>query len=402
MEDGNPLYIGLLAAFILIEAAVSSAKAAFEDSKEEKERELNTLSLLLTLLNMGIGVLAVHVTGMEIWEKILVGVLLIFAVMLFGVVLPVKLTKKDSEKARKRWEGALAVLSNIMLPFTFLLEAGTRGTLFLLRIKPEDLEDNVTEEEIISIVNEGSRQGVLEDNEVEMISNIIELDEKEVRDVMTHRRKVVSISTEMTVEEALKFMLDESYSRYPLYEEEKDNIVGVLHLKDLTKYYVTGRDKRISLKEIAREPYFVPDTQAVDTLFDAMQKKKIHMAIAVDEYGQMAGIVAMEDILEEIVGNIFDEYDIDERMILKQGANRYIMKGLTPMEEVEEALGIKLLQDDFDTLNGWLISLLGHLPAEKEKAVIMAEGYRFQIIDARNNMIRNVKVVKEEKKAADE
>lgn len=401
MEDGNPLYIGLLAALILIEAAVSSAKAAFEDSKEEKERELNTLSLLLTLLNMGIGVLAVHVTGMEIWEKILVGVLLIFAVMLFGVVLPVKLTKKDSEKARKRWEGALAVLSNIMLPFTFLLEAGTRGILFLLRIKPEDLEDNVTEEEIISIVNEGSRQGVLEDNEVEMISNIIELDEKEVRDVMTHRRKVVSISTEMTVEEALKFMLDESYSRYPLYEEEKDNIVGVLHLKDLTKYYVTGRDKRISLKEIAREPYFVPDTQAVDTLFDAMQKKKIHMAIAVDEYGQMAGIVAMEDILEEIVGNIFDEYDIDERMILKQGANRYIMKGLTPMEEVEETLGIKLLQDDFDTLNGWLISLLGHLPAEKEKAVIMAEGYRFQIIDARNNMIRNVKVVKEEKKPAD-
>lgn len=396
MEDGNPLYIGILAAFILVEAAMSSAKTAFEDTNEENERYLNTLSLFLTLLNMGIGVLAVHLTEMELWKKFLFGFLLVFAAMLFGSVLPTKLTKRDTEKARKRYEGALAVLSNIILPFTFLLEAVTRGILFLLRIKPEELKDNVTEEEIISIVNEGSRQGVLEDNEVEMISNIIELDEKEVRDVMTHRRKVVSVSTEMTVEEALKFMLDESYSRYPLYEEEKDNIVGVLHLKDLTRYYVMGRDKNVSLKEIAREPYFVPDTQAVDTLFDNMQKNKIHMAIAVDEYGQMAGIVAMEDILEEIVGNIFDEYDIDERMIIKQGNNRYIMKGLTPIDEVEEALGIEILQDDFDTLNGWLISLLGHLPQDKEKSVVMAEGYRFQIIDARNNMIRNVKVVKEE------
>jgi putative hemolysin len=196
-------------------------------------------------------------------------------------------------------------------------------------------------------------------------------------------------------------MLKESYSRYPLYEEEKDNIVGVLHLRDVTATYVSGEYKEKTLKEIARTPYFVPDTQSADTLFDEMQKKKIHMAIAVDEYGQMAGIVAMEDILEEIVGNIFDEYDIDERMILRQGANRYIMKGMTPMEEVEEALGIELEQDDFDTLNGWLISMLGHLPKDKEKAVISAGGCRFQIIDAKNNMIRNVKVVKEAMPDAD-
>lgn len=397
MEDGNPLYIGLLTAFIIIEAVVTSAKTAFEDSNEEKERYLNTLSLFLTLLNMGIGVLAVHLMQLSLWKKILFGFFLVFMVMLFGTVLPEKLTRRNTEKMRNRYKKALEILSNMILPFTFLLEAVTRGILFLLRIRPEDLADNVTEEEIISIVNEGSRQGVLEDNEVEMISNIIELDEKEVRDVMTHRRKVISVSTEMTVEEAVKFMLDESYSRYPLYEGEKDNIVGVLHLKDLTRYYVTKRDKNVSLKEIAREPYFVPDTQAVDTLFDYMQKNKIHMAIAVDEYGQMAGIVAMEDILEEIVGNIFDEYDIDERMIIKQGNNGYIMKGLTPIEEVEETLGIEILQDDFDTLNGWLISLLGHLPRDKEKSVVTAEGYRFQIIDAKNNMIRHVKVVKEEK-----
>lgn len=286
--------------------------------------------------------------------------------------------------------GFFLVLAAMLLGFALLAALKQR--------KAKKQREGALTEEIISIVNEGSRQGVLEDNEVEMISNIIALDEKEAKDVMTHRQRVVSISTEMSVEAALKLMLEESYSRYPLYEDERDNIVGVLHLKDVTRSYVMGQGKEAVLKEIAREPYFVPDTKAVDTLFDEMQKEKIHMAIAVDEYGQMAGVVAMEDILEEIVGNIFDEYDVDERMVIRQGTNRYIMKGMTPMDEVEEALGIELLQNDFDTLNGWLVSLLGHLPSDKEKAVIKAAGCRFQIIDARNNVIRNVKVVKEEKK----
>jgi putative hemolysin len=402
MEDGNPLYIGLLVGCILLEAVATSAKTAFEeDGSDDRERYLNTLSVLLTLLNLGIGALAVSLFDLILWQRIVGGIALIFVVALFGIVLPEKLSKRKAEWLRGEYQRLLGVLSYLIRPFTLLLEVVTKAILWLLRIKPEDLEENVTEEEIISIVNEGSRQGVLEDNEVEMISNIIELDEKEVRDVMTHRRRVVSVGTEMTVEEALQLMLKESYSRYPLYEEEKDNIVGVLHLRDVTATYVSGEYKEKTLKEIARTPYFVPDTQSADTLFDEMQKKKIHMAIAVDEYGQMAGIVAMEDILEEIVGNIFDEYDIDERMILRQGANRYIMKGMTPMEEVEEALGIELEQDDFDTLNGWMISMLGHLPKDKEKAVISAGGCRFQIIDAKNNMIRNVKVVKEAMPDAD-
>lgn len=436
MDDGNPLLrIGILFILIAIEAIISCAKTALEQANENTFRKkleessdkkaalvlklmeqeswyINTAQMVIITVNVIIGAiysarLIVHAkyavnffqkTGSQ-WFNVafivLFTILLLFVIILIGTVIPTRLTSRDPDSVAYKTVGFMMFFIRILKPFVIMLDGAMKLLLVLLRINPKDLEDNVTEEEIISIVNEGFEQGVLEDNEVEMISNIIELDEKEVKDIMTHRKKVISINADMTIEEALKFMLDESYSRFPLYEEEPDNIIGVLHLKDVTRYYICGKNLEVSLKSIAREPYFVPDTQNVDILFDNMQRNKIHMAVAVDEYGQMAGIVAMEDILEEIVGNIFDEYDVDEHMILKQGNERYIMKGPTPIEDIEDELGIKVEQEEFETLNGLLIYLLGHLPADKEKAVIEYQGFRFYILDAKNNMIRNVKVVKE-------
>ncbi len=339
-----------------------------------------------------------NVTGWFFLFLVLFTALLIFVVMFFGVVIPGRLAGKNPDRVAYRMSGIMKKVIQICRPFIAILDGAMAMVLFVLQIKPEELEDNVTEEEIISIVNEGFEQGVLEDNEVEMISNIIEFGEKEVRDVMTHRKKVVAVNSEMTIEDALKFMLDESYSRFPLYEDERDNIVGIIHLKDVTQYYVAGRNLDAPLKSLAREPYFVPDTQDLDVLFENMQSKKIHMAVAVDEYGQMAGVVAMEDIIEEIVGNIFDEYDVDERTIIKQGNGRYIIKGMAAIEDIEDELGIEVEMDDFETLNGFLVYLLGHLPADKEKAVLTYGGYRFHILDAKNNMIRTVKAVKETKR----
>lgn len=440
MDDGNPLLrIGIIIILIAIEAVISCGKTALEQAnenvfrkkaEEEKDKKaelilklmeqdfwyINTAQMVSITVNVIIGALysarlflhakdaaylfhaPQYSEGIRLAFLVLFTIILLFVIILIGAAIPTRLTARDPDKAAYKTVGFMMFFIHLLSPFVALLNGAMRVVLFVLRINPKDLEDNVTEEEIISIVNEGFEQGVLEDSEVEMISNIIELDEKEVKDIMTHRKKVVSVSAEMTIEEAIKFMLSESYSRFPLYEEEPDNIVGVIHLKDVTKYYVEHKNMDMSIRTIAREPYFVPDTQNVDILFDNMQRNKIHMAVAVDEYGQMAGIVAMEDILEEIVGNIFDEYDIDERMIIKQGNQRYIMKGLTPIEDIEDELDIKVEQEDFDTLNGLLIYLLGHLPADKEKAVIEYQGYRFHIIDAKNNMIRNVKVVKETKK----
>ena len=228
-----------------------------------------------------------------------------------------------------------------------------------------------------------------------MISNIIEFDEKEVMDIMTHRKKVVSIDASLTVEEAMQFAMQQQYSRFPVCDETIDNIVGILHIRDLMKYYISGEDKSVAVREICGEPYLVPDTLPIDVLWNDMRTKKMHMAIAIDEYGQTAGLVAMEDILEEIVGAISDEYDVDEKMIIKQTEGRFLMKGMTPLEEVEEALNIEMNQEDFETLNGFLVSMLGHIPSEDEKAVFSYMGYKFHIVDVLDKMIRYVRVVKE-------
>lgn len=329
-----------------------------------------------------------------VWTAIFVFVVL-FISILFGSVFPKKLALKNSEKAAYKATNFVLFCIRFVTPLAFLIEKTTNLILRLCHVKPEDLEENVTEDGIISMVNEGQEQGVIASNEAEMISNIIEFDEKEVKDIMTHRKKIVAIDSNQTVEQTLRFMLDKSYSRFPLYEDDIDNIIGILHVKDVTRCYMSPKFKNKPLKRIARKPYFVPDTQNIDVLFNDMQLKKIHMAIAVDEYGQTAGLVAMEDILEEIVGNILDEYDVDEKLIIKQGEGRYLMKGLAGLDDIEDTLGIEFEEEDFDTLNGLLTSILNRIPSEGEHLSISYEGYLFEILDVKNKMIRYVRVTKE-------
>lgn len=329
-----------------------------------------------------------------VWTVVFVFVVL-FISILFGNVLPKKLALKDSEDAAYRVLNFVMFFIRVIMPLAFLIEKTTNLILCLCHIKPEDLEENVTEDEIISMVNEGQEQGVIASNEAEMISNIIEFDEKEVKDIMTHRKKIVAIDSNQTIEQTLRFMLDKSYSRFPLYEDDIDNIIGILHVKDVTRCYMSPKFKNKPLKLIARKPYFVPDTQNIDVLFNDMQLKKIHMAIAVDEYGQTAGLVAMEDILEEIVGNILDEYDVDEKLIIKQGEGKYLMRGLAGLDDIEDTLGIEIEEEDFDTLNGLLVSILDRIPNEGEHISVSYEGYLFEILEVKNKMIRFVRVTKE-------
>lgn len=249
------------------------------------------------------------------------------------------------------------------------------------------------EEEIKSMVTEGHEHGVILEDEAEMINNIFEFGDKEARDVMSPRQKIEGIDASWSLEEAMNFMLENGFSRYPLYEEDLDNIVGVLHLKDAMRYYM--RNKEAALRDIAREPFFVHPTQNISKLFNDMQSKKIHMAIVVDEYGQTEGIVAMEDILEVIVGNILDEYDEEEHDIIRLGdENSYLMRGLARLEEVEDILEIEFPDEDIDTLNGFLLYELGRLPTEGEEINIIYQGYSFRPIDIHDKMIVQVKVTK--------
>ena len=253
------------------------------------------------------------------------------------------------------------------------------------------IEDSM-EEEIIQIVNEGQEQGAIDDQEAEMISNIMEFDDKVASEVMTHRKNILAFEVNTPLREAAIFMANERFSRYPVYEEEMDNIVGILHIKDVLKFLLAHPDGT-DIRRVMRKPYFVPETQNISRLFREMKNKSQHMAIIIDEYGQTAGVVSMEDILEEIVGNILDEYDVDEHFIQKIGENLYLMRGLTELSEIEDILDIRF-KDDFETLNGFLISELEHIPSMNEKASVHYHGYCFEITAMADNTIDMVKVSK--------
>lgn len=261
----------------------------------------------------------------------------------------------------------------------------------------DEEEDNEYEEEIMNIVNEGHEQGAILEGEAKMITNIFEFGDKDVTDVMTSRKKISAIDASMPIEKVLNYMIDEPYSRYPLYEDDIDNIIGVLYLKDVMDAYLNNREAKLS--EIAREPFYVHQTMNLSVLFQEMQTKKIHMAIVIDEYSQTEGIVSMEDMLEVIVGNILDEYDVEDKNITKLGwADIYVVRGSTRLDEVEEILDIKFHTEDIETLNGFLIDQLGHLPEDNEEIEIIYEGYSFKSIDIHEKMIKQVKVEKRKRK----
>ena len=253
----------------------------------------------------------------------------------------------------------------------------------------DKIEDSM-EEEIIQMVSEGQEQGAIDDQEAEMISNIMEFDDKVASEIMTHRKNIVAFEVNTPLREAAIEMANGRFSRYPVYETEKDNIVGILHIKDVLKFLLACPDAK-DIRKVMRKPYFVPETQNISRLFREMKNRSQHMAVIIDEYGQTAGVVSMEDILEEIVGNILDEYDVDEHFIQKIGDHTYLMRGLTELSEVEDILDISF-EDDFETLNGFLISKLEHIPSATEKASISYQGFLFEIAGIADNTIDMVKV----------
>ena len=260
-----------------------------------------------------------------------------------------------------------------------------------MKIFNKKSEEEKVEEEIISMVNEGNEQGLIEDSEAQFITNIFEFTDKESRDVMTARLNVMAIDKNSDLDEVMEIMIENNYSRYPVYDGDLDNIVGIIYFKDFVKEYL--RDKTKSLAEIMVEATFVHPTYNIAKLFRRMQTAKIHMVIVVDEYGQTEGIVTMEDILEEIVGNILDEYDDASEDIKKRG-DMYIVSGKA---ELSDVLGIEFPDEDFQTLNGFLLYELGRLPYADEEIEIVYQNYRFTSLSVNNNMIDEVKITKVEK-----
>lgn len=256
-------------------------------------------------------------------------------------------------------------------------------------------EENKSEE-LMEIVNESHELGVINTNEADMIQNIVEIRNKDAKDVMVHRKNVVALDGKMTLEETIDFINNNSFSRYPVYLDDIDDIIGSVHIKQLLKYVSDSKNLKKRIQDIdglIREIGFIPETNAIYSVFNKMKIKKNHIAIVVDEYGQTSGIITMEDILEEIVGNIIDENDDEESGIVEITEDEYRIEGVTNIEEVEEILGIKI-EGDFETLNGFLTYMNGKIPAENSTFLVKAYGYKFQVIDVQSKVIQDVKVTK--------
>lgn len=381
---------------------------------------VNTILTTATLLSiltgyMGISAISPYVyagcrqaaglMGAEIPDGVIMGtsifVVVIFALLLLvslGVVSAKKIFSSNPDKWVYRTAGIVRFFVGLFKPLTFVILKLSNGVVRLFGVDPHGHEDPVTEEEIISMVDDAHEKGVIEENEAEMIQNIMEFSETEAQDIMTHRKNILALEENTTLEKALEFMLDNSNSRYPVYKEDIDHIVGILHLKDAMRQAAADGCRELPIKRIprlVREASYIPETRSINDLFKAMQAKKIHMAIVVDEYGQTSGLVTMEDILEEIVGNILDEYDEEEQFIHTQTDDSLIMEGFTPLEQVDEVLGSDFDESgEFDTLNGYLTSVLGHVPDMAEDKEIRTKGYLFTILAVENNTIQKVRVEK--------
>ncbi len=269
--------------------------------------------------------------------------------------------------------------------------AGAFKNLFGKKNSGEQAE--AVEEEIRSIIEEGHEQGAILTDEAEMISNVFEFGDKQVRDVCSPRQKILGIEADNDINEALQIMLENSYSRYPIYEENIDNIIGVLHIKEAVAAYLDNANQTV--RNLGSEPYFVHPTQKIRKLFNEMQSSKNHLAIVVDEYGQTEGLIALEDILEVLVGDIWDEHDEKEVDIMKLAAgDGYIVNGSTKLEELEDLFDIEFPDEDIDTVNGFMLYELGKLPENGEKVQIKYNGFIFMALKTESHMITKIKIKK--------
>ncbi len=313
--------------------------------------------------------------------------------LVFGELAPKKIGMQASEKVAFAVVKPLLVISKITAPFVKLLSVSTNGVVRILGFDPNADEEVVTEEEIRMMVDVGGEKGVIEDAQKEMINNIFEFDDIDAGDVMTHRTDVVAADVnDTTVEEFIELAIENGRSRIPLYDEDIDNIVGIVYVKDLLKF--VGKEIKVkgTLKNIMREPYFIPESKSCGELFKEMSAKRIQMAVVVDEYGGTAGIVTLEDIVEAIMGNIQDEYDQEDDEISKIDDNTFTVDGTIDIEEIEELIGKTFPDGDYETLAGFIMDELQCIPKDGDMNEVVFENVKFTVLSVEDRRIEKIKL----------
>ena len=333
---------------------------------------------------------------------VLLTVILSYFSLVVGELVPKRVAMRKADAIASAIVSVIRVISVATTPFVKILSLSTNAVLRLFGIDPHDNEEEVTEEEIRMMVDVGGTTGSIDKSEKEMINNIFEFDNKTVDDIAIHRTDIVALDVNTPIDEIVKVTLHDRYSRLPVYEENIDNIIGILHLKDLMNAILLPEKKQanpanavnIDLRAILRKPFFVPVSKTTDKLFAEMQKSKNHMAIIVDEYGGTEGLVTMEDLIEEIMGSIYDEYDEEDiPEITTVDANTFILSGTAGLDTVSAFFNTAMPVDEYDTVSGFIIGQIGRIPADDEQLEIEFNGLLFKVSKIEDRRIVSATVV---------
>ena len=333
--------------------------------------------------------------SLGIWKSIsiiLITIILSFFTLVFGELVPKRLAMKHYEKISYATIGAIRGISIVTAPFVKLLTVVTNAISRLFGVG-ENEEETVTEEEIKMMVNQGEEKGTIKEEEKELINNVFEFNDITVSEIMRHRKDIFAVDINISTEELLEELSQEEYrySRIPVYDETIDEIKGILYVKDVLKNI---NKKNFKVKNVVKEAYFISQNRLINEVFKELQKNKMQIAIIVDEYGGTAGLVTMEDILEELVGDIYDEYDKEEKEYEKIDDNTYMLAGSLPIYDVNKLLDAEIPEGDYDTISGFLQDKLGRIPEDEEKPVIETKKVTYKIEEYEDKRILKVKACK--------
>lgn len=320
-----------------------------------------------------------------------------FVVLVLATYLPKNIAGKNPEGVALATVGLLTLILHIARPFRFVTVKFSNAFSKLLGFDPKGQEELVTEEEIRMMVDVGNEKGVIEESQKEMINNIFEFDDTTAEEIMTHRTEISAVPIDSSLDEVLDVAITEGYSRIPVYQEDIDNIVGVIYVKDLLKLISGGSAPEFHVEHYLRPLFFVPESTRLKELFTQFTERRMQLAVVVDEYGGTSGIVTMEDVLESIVGNIQDEYDDEEEEFYQIDDHTWSIDGGADLDDVEKKLGVKLVEEDseldVDTLGGLIIDMLGRIPGEEETPSVEIDGVRFTATSIAERRITRVKAV---------
>ena len=285
------------------------------------------------------------------------------------------------------------VVQVIFTAVTFIVN--TVSFSIIKGLNTDTKENDITEEEFMKMLDSTSENSTIDDDEKEMISNVFEFDQKTAGEISTHRKDIVAVEKNASLDEILKIILEEKYSRIPVYDGNVDNITGIFHIKSIIKYLASKEKEEFDINKILMKPYYIPENKKIDELFEEMQENKLQMCVVVDEYGGTQGIVTTEDLIEEVMGSIVDEYDEEEQPDIYENTDgTFVIKGTASLDDIEDELKIELPVDEYDTMGGFLVGILGYIPKDGETPEADYGGYTFCCINAENNCITSVGAIK--------